>query len=146
MFKVLKITSLYYLWNILKKKWEMKLFFNMKINIKVVYKLIPKVIFGGCGHVYSNCPKSQICIWNIPRKKSEVKLIVWIQINAKVFTSRFLLGVVCWEDRRGSGNNVSCFFLSFCFDYFSFLWYGESSAFYIVLNVILVEERFVNEF
>ena len=36
-----KITSLIFLWNILRKKWVMQLIFWKQISIKVSYKLIP---------------------------------------------------------------------------------------------------------
>ena len=38
--KVLKIASLWYLYNMSKKKLEMKMIFCMQINIRVVYKSI----------------------------------------------------------------------------------------------------------
>ena len=51
--KVLKITSLQYFSNISRKKWAIDLFFCMKINIVVFYKLIPSFMVVIARHAQS---------------------------------------------------------------------------------------------
>ena len=52
--KLPKITSLLFLCNILRKKWEIKLIFCMQISIKVSYKLILWFLMGMVKHSQSS--------------------------------------------------------------------------------------------
>ena len=60
MSKLPKITSLLFLYNMLRKKWVMQLIFYMQISMKACYKLILR-FFDGYGQAFPKFPKYQIC-------------------------------------------------------------------------------------
>ena len=74
MSKLPKITSLLFLYNMLRKKWVMQLIFYMQISMKACYKLILRC-FDGYGQTFSKSPKYQVCNnFTISLKKLEMKL------------------------------------------------------------------------
>ena len=98
--KVPIIASFQCLYNISKKKLEMKLIFCMQINIKVSYKLISRLWTPTCptGWYYHYWwARSSILkvlkvtslqyLYNISKKKLRIELIICMQINIKVSTS-----------------------------------------------------------
>ena len=56
MSKLPKITSLLFLYNMLRKKWVMQLIFYMQISMKACYKLILR-FFDGYGQAFPKFPK-----------------------------------------------------------------------------------------
>ena len=60
MSKLPKITSLLFLYNILRKKWVMQLIFYMQISMTACYKLILR-FFDGYGQAFPKFPKMNIC-------------------------------------------------------------------------------------
>ena len=98
--KVPKIASLQYLYNISKKKLEMKLIFCMQINIKVSYKLIstlwaskfPTRWYYHYWWAWSSILKvlkvtSLQYLYNISKKKLEMEFIFCMQANIKASAS-----------------------------------------------------------
>ena len=84
MSKLPKITSLLFLYNMLRKKWVMQLIFYMQISMKACYKLILR-FFDGYGQAFPKSPKKQVCnVFTISLKKLEIKLTFLMQINIKV--------------------------------------------------------------
>ena len=84
MSKLPKITSLLFLYNMLRKKWVMQLIFYMQISMKACYKLILR-FFDGYGQAFPKFPKKQVCnVFTISLKKLEMKLTFLMQINIKV--------------------------------------------------------------
>ena len=82
--KLFKITSLLFLYNMLRKKRVMQLIFYMQISIKACYKLILR-LFDGYGQAFPKFPKKQVCnVFTISLKKLEIKLTFLMQINIKV--------------------------------------------------------------
>ena len=78
--KLPKITSLLFLYNMLRKKWVMQLIFYVKISMKVDIKIF--------WWVWSSIPKvlkiaSLQFLHNISKKKVEMKLTFWRQKNIK---------------------------------------------------------------
>ena len=72
--KLPKITSLLFLYNMLRKKWVMQLIFYMQISMKACYKLILR-FFDGYGQAFPKFPKKQVCnVFTISLKKLEMKL------------------------------------------------------------------------
>ena len=59
MSKLPKITSLLFLYNILRKKWVMQLIFYMQISMKACYKLILR-FFDGYGQIFPKFPKNKV--------------------------------------------------------------------------------------
>ena len=55
--KLPKVTSFLFLWNIIRKKWLMKLRFYMQVKMKIIYKLILWFLMGMVKHSQSslNC-------------------------------------------------------------------------------------------
>ena len=69
MSKLPKITSLLFLYNMLRKKWVMQLIFYMQISMKACYKLILR-FFDGYGQAFPKFPKKQFCnVFTISPKK-----------------------------------------------------------------------------
>ena len=64
-----EITSLLFLYNMLRKKSVIQLIFYMQIRTKPCYKLILRV-FAGYGQTFPMLPKktSLQCLYNIPKK------------------------------------------------------------------------------
>ena len=72
--KLPKITSLLFLYNMLRKKWVIQLIFYMQISMKACCKLILR-FFDGYGQVFPKFPKKQVCsVFTISLKKLEIKL------------------------------------------------------------------------
>ena len=83
MSKLPKITSLLFLYNMLRKEWVMQLIFYMQISMKACYKLILR-FFDGYGQAFPKFPKKQICnVFTISLKKLEMKLTFLMQIDIK---------------------------------------------------------------
>ena len=90
MSKLPKITSLLFLYNMLRKKWVMQLIFYMQISMKACYKLILR-FFDGYGQAFPKFPKKQVCnVFTISLKKLEMKLTFLMEINIKV-SEQFIL-------------------------------------------------------
>ena len=82
--KLPKITSLLFLYNMLRKKWVIQLIFYMQISTKTCYKLI-LTYFDEYGQAFPKSPKKQVCnVFTISLKKLEMKLTFLMQINIKV--------------------------------------------------------------
>ena len=76
MSKLPKITSLLFLYNMLRKKWVMQLIFYMQISMKACYKLILR-FFDGYGQAFPKFPKKQVCnVFTISLKKKEAKWLI----------------------------------------------------------------------
>ena len=89
MSKLPKITSLLFLYNILRKKWVMQLIFYMQISMTACYKLILR-FFDGYGQAFSKFPEKQVCnVFGISSKMLEMKLTFLMQINIKFPNSWF---------------------------------------------------------
>ena len=84
MFKLPKITSLLFLYKMLRKKSVMQLIFYMQISMKACYKLALRFL-GEYDQAFSKFPKKQVCnVFTISLKKLEMKLTFLMQINIKV--------------------------------------------------------------
>ena len=82
--KLPKITSLLFLYNMLRKKWVMQLIFYMQISMKACYKLILR-FFDGYGQAFPKFPKKQVCnVFATSLKKLKMKLTFLMQININV--------------------------------------------------------------
>ena len=79
-----KITTLLFLYNMLRKKWVMQLIFYMQISMKACCKLI-LIYFDGHAQAFPKFPKKQVCnVFLISLKKLGMKLTFLIKINIKV--------------------------------------------------------------
>ena len=79
-----KITSLLFLYNMLRKKLVMQLIFCMQISMKFFYNLILR-FFDGYGQAFLKFPKKQFYnAFTISLKKLEMKLTFLMQINIRV--------------------------------------------------------------
>ena len=84
MSKLPKITSLLFLYKMLRKKWVMQLMLYMQISLKDCYKLILR-FFDGYGQAFPKFSKKHVCnVFAISLKKLEMKLTFLMQINIKV--------------------------------------------------------------
>ena len=116
MYKLSKITSLLFLYNMFRKKWVMRLIFYMQISMKACYKLILR-FFDGYGQPLSKFQKKQVCnVFTISLKRLEMKLAFLMQINIKVsyqfistlWASKFSSMWQEWSwkcERHGDGND-----------------------------------------
>ena len=69
-----KITSLLFLYNMLRKKGVMQLIFYMQISLKACYKLIQR-FFDGYGQAFPKFAKKQVCnVFTIFLKKVRDKV------------------------------------------------------------------------
>ena len=78
--KLPKMTSLLFLYNMLKMKLAMQLIFYMQISMKACYKLILRYVWWSIPEVPKKA--SLHCLYNIP-KKLEMKVTFLMQINIK---------------------------------------------------------------
>ena len=79
-----KITSLLFLYNMLRKTLVMQLIFCIQISMKLCYRLILR-FFDGYGQTFPKFPKKQFYnVFTISLKKLETKLTFLMQINIKV--------------------------------------------------------------
>ena len=89
MSKLPKITSLLFLYKMLRKKWVMQLIFYRQICMKTCYKLILR-FFDGYGQAFPKFPKKQVCnVFTISLKKLEGSQV----INSKQYTDANVLGI-----------------------------------------------------
>ena len=85
MSKLPKITSLLFLYNMLRKKWKKKAVDFLHADKHESLLQIDTKIFDGYGQAFPKFPKKQICnVFTISLKKLEMKLTFLMQINIKV--------------------------------------------------------------
>ena len=83
--KLPKITSFIFLWNILKKKWLMKLIFYMQIKMEISYKLILWFLMGMVKHSQRSQNSKFAMSLQYLEKEVRMKLIFGLQKNSKYF-------------------------------------------------------------
>ena len=119
MSKLPKITSLLFLYNILRKKWVMQLIFYMQISMTACYKLILR-FFDGYGQAFPKFPKMNICnVFTISLKKvrDEVDFFdsdkhqSFLIVDFNILASKFSAVWQAWSwKREGHGDeNVQAF-------------------------------------